>query len=411
VQEEAVKYFISDLHIGDQSSWDCFGNKKAESLIRLLERIDRHMNHSGELILLGDIFDLTLLAGDASLPMKIDSAEIFSRVRKAYPRLFVAFREFIRAGNSLFYVWGNHDYLMRFKKHAHQFYKAVLRRWWDSFQQRRIWFSDYYISPSHSLYAEHGHRYDVTNVHINGGYMTLGSLMAAKFIKKWQPWKSDREIEGSGLEEGSQPFQILGNIRPWPNIIYYIDRLIDQGVLPDAVKKELARDLYHIREEAKSSVPHIFFRILESMPWFIQEGFVSSRLKDEAPRSLREKAKLLLKGYSTDLSVAGRRATVGSRKDLNFAPKMVVFGHTHFMEHVLEEGKYVYANTGSWQDTVFVDREGRIMKIQDICPYLEVFPPGEDGLPKAVHRRALDASEIDLNELSKDYKEFGLTFV
>ena len=95
-------------------------------------------------------------------------------------------------------------------------------------------------------------------------------------------------------------------------------------------------------------------------------------------------------------------------RDLNFVPKMVVFGHTHFMEHTLEEGKYLYANTGSWQGTVFVDQKGRIMKIQNHCPYLEVFPPEQGGLPKAIHKRASDGKEIDLNELFKDYEEFGL---
>jgi len=404
-----MRYFISDLHVGDKSLWDSFGDRKTVALIKLLERIDHHANHRGELVLLGDIFDFTLLAGHERSPDKVDSAEVFARVKGAYPHLFEALREFIRAGNSLFYVWGNHDYLMRFKEHAHQFQKAVLTKWWDTFRHRHIWFSDYYISPSHSLYAEHGHRYDVMNVHINGGHVLLGNLMAAKFIKKWQLWKSKRKIEGSEGEEESQPFRILGNIRPWPNIIYYINRLMDEGVLSEAVKKELVRDLYNIQIEAKSSLPHIFFRILESMPWFIQEGFVSSRLRDETPRSLREKAKLLLKGYSTDLSVLSKRATVGSKKDLHFLPKMVVFGHTHFMEHTVEEDKYIYANTGSWQHTVFVDHKGRIMKIQDHCPYLEVSPPERGGLPGAVHRRALDGKEIDLNEVFKDYDEFGLT--
>jgi UDP-2,3-diacylglucosamine pyrophosphatase LpxH len=404
VREEFMQYFISDLHIGDKSQWDQFGDEKEELLITLLERIDRDMNHRGELILLGDIFDFTLLAGHATLPQKTDSAKIFASVRKAYPHLFKAFRDFIRAGNNLFYVWGNHDYLMRFKTHGCQFQKAVLKRLWDSFRQCHIWFSDHYVSSSHSLYAEHGHRYDMTNVHINGDLITLGNLMASKFIKKWQSWKSNIHIEGEGSEEESQPFRVLGNIRPWPNIIYYINRLIDKGVLPEEIKKELVRDLYDIQEESKSSLPHISFRILKSMPWFIQDGFVSSRLKDKAPRSLREKAKLLLKGYSTDLSVVRRRATIGNMKDLNFVPKMVVFGHTHFMEHILEEGKYLYANTGSWQRTVFVDQKGRILKIQNHCPYLEVFPPEQGGLPKAIHRRALDGKAIDLNELFKDYE-------
>jgi hypothetical protein len=160
--------------------------------------------------------------------------------------------------------------------------------------------------------------------------------------------------------------------------------------------------------ESKSPLSHIFYRILASMPWFIQDGFVSSKRKDEAHRSLREKAKLLLKGYSTDLSVVKGSATIGNMHDLNFVPKMVVFGHTHYMEHTYEEGKYLYANTGSWQRTVFVDQKGRIMKIQNYCPYIEVSPPEQDGLPKAIHRRAADGKEIDLKELSKDYEKFGL---
>jgi UDP-2,3-diacylglucosamine pyrophosphatase LpxH len=403
-----MRYFISDLHIGDKSPWDRFGEEKAVLLVKLLKRIDRDMNHRGELILLGDIFDFTLLAGHEIFSQKIDSAKIFAKVRKAYPRLFKAFRKFIRAGNSLFYVWGNHDYPMRFKKHGYQFQRAVLNRLRDSFRQWHIWFSDYYVSPSHCLYAEHGHRYDMTNIHIDGDHIILGNLMVSKFIRKWRAWENDTHFEGGEPEESSQPFRILGNIRPWPNVIYYINRLIDKGVIPEQVKKELAKDLYDIHMESKSPLSHIFYRILATMPWFIQDGFVSSKLKDEASKSLREKAKLLLKGYDTDLSVVKGSATIGNMQDLNFVPKMVVFGHTHYMEHTYEEDKYLYVNTGSWQRTVFVDQKGRIMKIQNYCPYVEVSPPEQDGLPRAVHRRAADGEEIDLKELSKDYEEFGL---
>jgi hypothetical protein len=48
------------------------------------------------------------------------------------------------------------------------------------------------------------------------------------------------------------------------------------------------------------------------------------------------------------------------------------------------------------------------MKIQNYCPYVEVSPPEQDGLPRAVHRRAEDGEEINLKELLKDYEEFGL---
>lgn len=402
-----MKYFISDLHIGDKSPWDSFDDEKAGFLVKLLERIDRDTDHHGELILLGDIFDFTLLADHKTPSLDIDSAAIFARVRRAYSALFKAFREFIREGNVLFYVWGNHDYPMRFRNHCHQFQKAVLNRFWDSPRQPRMWFSGYYMSPSHGLYAEHGHRYDITNVHVAGDNVPLGTIMVSKFIKKWELWKGNAQDEGDEPEQMSQPFRILSDIRPWFNGIYYLNRLLRKGVMPEEAKRELVKDLYTIQEQSMSSVPHIFFRILENMPWFIQESVVHSRLKDEAPRTLREKAKLLLKGYSTEIAAGKKEATVVSLLDLDFTPKMIIFGHTHFLENTLEGG-YIYANTGSWRHTVFVDHEGRIMKIREHCPYLEVPPCPEGDLPRPILRRAKDGKEIDLNEISKDYEEFGL---
>jgi UDP-2,3-diacylglucosamine pyrophosphatase LpxH len=403
-----MRYFISDLHIGDKSPWDQFGDQKAGLLIRLLERIDRDMNHSGELILLGDIFDFILLTDPETFLQKVDSANIFAGVKKAYPDLFKAFREFIRSGNTLFYVWGNHDYPMRFKIHGQEFQKAVLDRFWDSKYRCQIWVSDYYISRSHRLYAEHGHRYDPFNVHLGGNQAVLGTLLVSKFIRKWETWKSSGSLKSEGPEETLYPFRLLGHIRPRPNVIYYIDRLSDKGLLPENIKRELAKDLYRIEEEWNSSLPHIFFRVLETLPWFIQEGIVGSRLKDGAPKILRERASLLLKGYSTDLSVARGKATVGNLKDLNFAPSLVILGHTHFLEHNLENGRYVYANTGSWRDTAFVDREGRIVEMYNHCPYLEVIAPEHGEPPKIIFRKAADGEEINILELLKEYEEFGL---
>jgi UDP-2,3-diacylglucosamine pyrophosphatase LpxH len=405
-----MRYFISDLHIGDRTAADRFGRGKAALLVKLLERIDKDMSHSGELVLLGDIFDFTLLQGQETPGQKIDSARVFSRVRKAYPHLFQALREFILSGNRLFYVWGNHDYPMRFKNHGQQFQRAVMAKFWDSWRRESvIWISDYYISRSHSLYAEHGHRYDIANVHLEGGHAALGTLLALKLIKKWESWESKPEVGGENLEETPYPFRFLGDIRPLSHIINYLNRLIEKEILPEEIKKELAKDLYKIVEEWKSSLPeNILIRLLENLPWFIQEEVLGLRLKDEAPKVLREKAKLLLDGFSTDMSAVKRKVTVGSVKDLDFAPKIVIFGHTHFPDHKVEKDKYVYGNTGSWRDTVFVDQEGRMVKIPNHCPYVEVIPPKYGELPKAIFRRAVDGGEINIQELIKDYEKFGL---
>ncbi len=402
-----MRYFISDLHIGDKSSWDHFGDRKANSLIKLLERIDHDTKHNGELILLGDVFDFTIMAGYDQVPQKIDSGLIFAQVERAYPSIFKAFRDFIREGNRLFYVWGNHDYLMRFQKHDYEFQKAILKRFWDYNKRWRIAFADYYISPSHKIFAEHGHKYDPACVHLEGDKIIFGNLMAGRVVMKWETWENKELPESERSMESRFPFKILSDIRPWPNVVYYINRLIKKGILPENVKKELVADLYSIHEETSATAPHLFFRILESMPWFIQDGIMSSRLKDETPRRFREKAKLLLKGYSSELSISKKKMSAGIRHDLNFAPQILIFGHSHFLDRAFFEDNYIYVNTGSWHGSVFVNSEGEVIKINTYCPYIEVFPPEPGGAPKAFIRRAEDGREIDFDQIKMEYKKLG----
>jgi hypothetical protein len=285
-----------------------------------------------------------------------------------------------------------------------------MAKFWDSWRRKsQILISDYYISRSHSLYAEHGHRYDLANVHLEGGQAALGTLLALKVVKKWESWESQRAVAGENPEEVLHPFRFLGDIRPLTHIIHYMNRLIERGILPEEVKKELAKDLYKVMEEWKSSSSQsILIWVLENLPWFIQEEVLGLRLKDEAPKALRERAKLLLDGFSTDISAVKKKVTVGTLKDLDFAPKIVIFGHTHFPENNVEKDKYVYGNTGSWRDTLFVDREGRMVKIPNHCPYVEVIPPEYGELPKAIFRRAVDGAEINIPDLIKDYEKFGL---
>jgi len=402
-----MKYFISDLHIGDRGPFDQFGGEKEKSLVKFLKRIGKESDRKAELVLLGDIFDFTLLTGHTTaLPNKINSAEIFAKVKRVYPQLFKSFRKFVKAGNSLFYVWGNHDYPMRYKKHAHEF-KSIILKGLRSSSEPRIWFSDYYVSPSYNLYAEHGHRYDIANVHIGGNNTILGNLMAAKLIRKWQFWKNDKHIEVDGPEDTAYPFKIMGNIRPWPNIVCYLNRLITKGIISEKVKEEMAADLYSIKEETNTFYPKIFWRVLENMPWFIQNGVACSSLRDEAPGILRKKAKLLLEGFSSDIAIR-KTSTLGDAKDLTFIPKALIFGHTHFMDRVMEKDKYVYVNIGSWQDAVFVNLKGKILNTQKHCPYIEVSTSEQGDVPNIVHKNAEDGEEINIKEVYEDYEESGL---
>ena len=401
-----MKYFISDLHIGDNGPFDQFGKEKEKALVNLLKLIDIEAKHRAELVLLGDIFDFTLLAGHTTTPNKIDSKSIFAQVKKIYPRLFKALSKFVKAGNSLFYVWGNHDYPMRYKKHAHEF-KSLIMKGLPKSARPRMWFSDYYVSPSYNLYAEHGHRYDIANVHVDGDNTILGNLMAARLVRKWQFWKNDNPIEVDGPEDTVYPFKIMGNIRPWPNIIRYINRLIDKGIISGDIKDKMAVDLYSIKEETNTIYPKIFWKVLGNMPEFIQDGVARESLKDQAPDILRKKAKLLLEGFSSDIAIK-KVSTIGNIKDLNFVPRALLFGHTHFIDYILEEGKHVYVNIGSWQDAVFVNPEGKILNTQRYCPYITITRAEDSDIPNIIIRDARDGKEIDLKDVYMDYEESGL---
>ena len=87
-----------------------------------------------------------------------------------------------------------------------------------------------------------------------------------------------------------------------------------------------------------------------------------------------------------------------------------MFGHTHFIDYILEEGKHVYVNIGSWQDAVFVDYRGLILNTQKYCPYIEVSTSNPGGVPDIVHKNAEDGEEINIKEVYKDYEDSGLFF-
>jgi hypothetical protein len=102
------------------------------------------------------------------------------------------------------------------------------------------------------------------------------------------------------------------------------------------------------------------------------------------------------------------KVTVGIIKDLNFVPRLVIFGHTHFLEYNAYKRKHLYVNTGSWRSTAFVDQEGRIVSVEDFCPYTEVNPVEDGGLPRVLCRRAADGRKIDIAALLKQHEKFGL---
>lgn len=84
-------FFVSDLHIGDGSAGDLFGNKDDEFL-RFLDHVE---HHGDKLVILGDCLDF-YLAGS------------FERILNAHKRVLRRLKQ-LAEEMDVVYVWGNHD--------------------------------------------------------------------------------------------------------------------------------------------------------------------------------------------------------------------------------------------------------------------------------------------------------------
>ena len=117
-------FFISDLHLGDGSPSDAFGDKD-EALVAFLDHVASRRAH---LVIVGDAIDF-------------HQAWFFSRVLKAHGSLFGALSA-LADTSGVTYIWGNHDADM-------SFFKDILR--FDVCSSLAI---------GDSILVQHGYEYD-----------------------------------------------------------------------------------------------------------------------------------------------------------------------------------------------------------------------------------------------------------
>ncbi len=393
-----MKYFVSDLHIADKSELDHFGKLKEEIFISMLNRIDSESNHRGELILLGDIIDFSVLKVLATKGIEITN--MINKVAKVYKNMFQELRNFIIKGNRLYYVWGNHDYALRYYQHLHHLQCKILKWMWDKKHFIKISGGDYYYSASHKIYAEHGHRFDIDNIHLHNRPISFGNYIADILVRKWERFYCPQNPNPY-----KYPFKEVDGIRPRSRLIYYVNWLINNNLITGRAKIEILNDLMRAYNEAKMPLPSILNKLFKNLPEKIKDTIVYMGLKDSLPKILRNKAKKLLLGYHNELLTTKRRTiTVTETFDLPFLPKVVVFGHSHFLDFYKIGDQAIYVNTGTWRSTILVNENGELSKTETLYPVIRVSKKEKQLFPEVTVLDAMTWETIPIYLINERYR-------
>lgn len=427
-----MRYFVSDCHIMDGGRYDEF-NVKWRYFVSLLDKIreDKRPGENQELVLLGDFIDLLEIPSEARAQGKpydeVALDQLENRVFPAHPEVFDALARFLADDNSVFYVWGNHDYPLRFGNVNEALGQRILSKTRERSDYGKFTVADYYLSHRMHIYAEHGHRLDPFNLHRHGA-PPVGSMLVTELIRKWEnrryPGKirdvfgdNVREdiIKESGMDCGNgeiMPFLPLRSIRPRSRVFDYIDRLIRQGVLPFGEQEEMLRELANILERGGHPVKAKLIDLtsrqgLKNM----RDKLLRLGVEDETPVILRKWAK-------------DSFGEVPQLRDLDFVPHICIMGHSHFLDarEWAEEEKFIsrlehftltpdnkyYFNLGSWVYLNLVDENGLPGEHFRTCPYLRL-KADEGGTITADFRDASspDHKTIDLSAHREHYVKFG----
>lgn len=157
---------LSDTHLSQEH-----GRTTSSALASLL---DRHRD--AELILAGDIFDLSLEAA------RVPASDSLARVIAAHPPLRTALTQHLRRGSRVTFVPGNHDAAL-----TNPAAVDALRVCLEASDERRLTVSPWFLRRG-DVHVEHGHLYDPDNApnHPLGGHdpgtEPLGTALMRRFV-------------------------------------------------------------------------------------------------------------------------------------------------------------------------------------------------------------------------------------
>lgn len=352
---------MSDLHIGDSGKADDFTPEKEEIFLKLLKELSQAYGKGSELIMLGDIFDL--------IEQKEENPE--KAVKKSitvHDKFVKALRHWLRKGNKLFYITGNHDHALRRANVVKVFADRLLEKTKET-DKDITWghfvVDDWYASKKYKIYAEHGNRFDVTNNH-GGMEDCFGDKIVRKVLRPLEAATLQNEYETSKPWvapkgwPGKNMFSILDNIRPRENIMEFIDLLVENGFLKKDFTENFKNKVVDLYKEhpdpdwGTSMLAHNRF-----LRFLITDGVFKKKLKENY-KPYRKNANEFVKRKGLNL------------RDLSFKPGYIIMGHTHFLDKFKVGKNAQYLNLSSWLDTIYINiKKGKMsFNVDKNCPFL-----------------------------------------
>jgi hypothetical protein len=388
-----AKVFFSDLHIGDGGKADDFTSAKERTFVKLLDELAGAFARDSELVLLGDIFDL--IEQETRDPLEAMETSI-----RKHGDAVQALQKWVRAGNRLFYVTGNHDHALRMAAVSLLLVKEIIggRGSAAKVPWGRFVIDDWYASPTFGIYAEHGNRFDADNNH-GGTEECFGDKIVREVLRPMEtgkltrPYRTKKKFPSSSGMTDANPLAVADSVRPRGNIVHLIDRLTAERYYRKQFKRDLQNlilDLYQQHPEVGSATSLLISKWLR---WALCDQVFVDRL-NERFIPYRDYARTMTRDEGLRL------------RDLSFQPTHVVMGHTHFFDKLQLDSGATYLNLGSWLDSVFVDDEGNIGDVRRRCPFL-VFTPGAKQVPYALYDSTLD-KEVSWDEVLADRDKYGV---
>ncbi len=208
---------LSDTHLSRDH-----GTSTADALSRVLER---HPNV--ELILAGDIFDLSL---DGP---RVPVSESLRSILRAHPVLRRVLGDHLRGGNPITLVPGNHDAAL-----SSEAALDTLRHALGAPNERALRVSPWFVRR-HGIHIEHGHLYDPDNAptHPLADHDTrtepLGTALMRRFIGPNDAIAFAHAHETTPIEGLSRAFRLWGPRAPWVIARYFLTAF---GLCADAAR-------------------------------------------------------------------------------------------------------------------------------------------------------------------------------
>ena len=318
-------YVVSDLHLGESTLASMFrDDDQGRRFTEVCERVASEPD--GELVLLGDIFDLTaacpphkgLTQFGVSMDVPIEDKPprplpaVMKSIREHNPMALEALEK-LSAQARVTFVPGNHDRHLGEGGGREALDAAGLSKVGiESMVARRV--------VDKWVVLQHGHQWDPSNATPTGGGETMTAVIhhaVIPFLRHISP-RSNVHIE---------PDRLVA-LRPEERVIPVLERWLKPGVFERFIDALLAI----LVENGALARP---------LAWVTTPSLLRWRLKDDD--DLWERA-----GASALAVLEGAKSLPGKPPP----PDVLVLGHTHVMDWAVQDGRpgvqRLYVNLGTW---------------------------------------------------------------